>query len=111
MAIFTNLKEQPDNQKKLFSLITAIILTLVIVFVWFSFTDKPADGQDVIAEEDKLSSISPLQMIKDEFSKAMSNFNSAVSETETGSSTLSDNTVPIEIIDATTTATSTEESI
>jgi methyl-accepting chemotaxis protein len=103
MSILEKIKSRPDNQKKIFSLVTAVILTLIIVGLWFSLTSD----SDKVAEKNapsKLSSISPMQVIKDEFSKAFSNFNENMSDLKSTS------TVTEEIIsEATTTATSTEE--
>jgi len=64
-----------DNQKKIFSLALAATLTLIIVVIWYSFGDKKTNQVAGEKVESKLSSISPVQMIKDEFSKAFSEFN------------------------------------
>lgn len=91
-----------ENKKKIFSLALAAALTLVIVVIWYSFGDKKTNqvaGEEV---ESKLSSISPVQMIKDEFSKALSGFNASVADID--SSTTS---IPIEIIESTSTASTT----
>ena len=90
MGILNSIKQKTDKQKKIFSVIVAGVLTLIIVSVYFSFTGT--NNQIVEDESNKLSSVKPLQMIKDEFSKAFS------SSEEIGSST-----IPIEIIEATTT--------
>ena len=116
MSILEKVRQMPDNQKKIFSLITAAALTLVIVVVWFSAGDKTAaslDGQ----EESKLSSLSPMQVIKDEFSKAFAGFDDKVAEIE-GTSTAaidqlmasSSDISPDQIIQATS-STSTESVI
>jgi hypothetical protein len=89
MGILNNLKQKPDNQKKIFSLVTAIILTLVIVVVWFSFTDNSVDN-NFVSEGNKLSSISPIQLIKEEFSKAFSGFKDATEAIKEISSTTPD---------------------
>lgn len=94
MGILTKVRSMPDNQKKIFSLAVAIILTLIIVVVWFSFSRVSSDEQIAEEAEAKLSSVRPWQMIKDEFSKAFSGFNQG----ETASST-SSSTVPIEVIE------------
>jgi len=73
MGILDNIKQKPDNQKRVFSLIMAIILTLIIVIIWFSFSDN-STANKLADEGNKLSSISPMQVIKEEFSKAFSNF-------------------------------------
>ncbi len=101
MGILNIIRQKPDNQKKIFSLITAIILTLVIVIVWFSFSNKPFDSETAVGES-KLSSLSPLQVIKEEFSKAFANFNNQAPDIM---STTSTSTVEIEIVES---ATSTE---
>ncbi len=103
MGILNYIRQKPDNQKKVISLVSAVVLTLVITAVWFSFTKN----EDVATgdEPSKLSAISPIQVIKDEFSKAFSGFNNVISSTtEEGTST-----IPIEVIEeATSTGTSTE---
>ena len=99
MGILTKMKQRPDSEKKLFSLVLAGVITLVIVMGYFSFSNSDPKVED---ESGKLSSVSPIQMIKDEFSKAFSGF---------GESSTTPN-VPIEIIDtggesvSTTTSTS-----
>lgn len=79
MGILSNLRQKPDNQKNFFSLVTAVILTLVIVIVWASFT-KQSFSTEMSIDSGKLSSISPIQMIKDEFSKAVSGLNDNLAE-------------------------------
>ena len=97
-----------DNQKKIFSLALAAVITLVIVVIWYSLGDKK---NNQIAEETeiKLSSVSPMQVIKDEFSKAFAGFNEKVTDmastidTESTSTIITDGQViPIEIFEATT---------
>ena len=73
MSILEKIKRRPENEKRVFSLVAAIILTLIIVFVWFSFGARD-EVSEVAVKETKLSSISPIQVIKDEFSKAFSGF-------------------------------------
>ena len=110
MGILNIIREMPDNKKKVLSLVTAAVITFVIVTVWISLTktdDKLAEDQG-----NKLSSVSPWGMIKEEFSKAFSDFNE-LTESTSSTSTLdiiSSSTVPVEIIEATSTATSTEMS-
>jgi hypothetical protein len=91
MGILNKIRQKSDNEKKIFSLISAVTLTLIVVVVWSSFTSSSARDNE-IDSKDKLSSISPMQVIKDEFSKVFSTFNS---NTEASSST---STIPIEII-------------
>ena len=104
MGILNSIRNQPDNQKKIVSLVLAVILTAIIVSVWFTYSDK---GENKIASEEpnKLSSVSPFQMIKEEFSKAFSGFKEMTSSTT--EEIISTSTVQIEIIEATSTATST----
>lgn len=87
MGILAKIRQKSDQQKKVFSLVTALILTAVIVVVWFSFNNVSFNGQ-MPDGSDKLSSVSPIQMIKDEFSKAFSNFNNNVSDLEASSTTI-----------------------
>jgi hypothetical protein len=110
MSILTKIRQKPDNQKRIFSFVGAGILTIIIFVVWLSFSRVSIETE--ITDEDKLSSISPMQVIKDEFSKALSNFKDMTSSTTINSS------VPVEIIElststststATTTASSTNE--
>ncbi len=112
MGILNNIRQKSDNQKKILALALALILTFFIVGLWFSFSNKTADNQVAEQKENKLSSLSPLQVIKDEFSKAFSNFKETTGEIST---TTSSSIIPIEIIETQSTsseqATSTEESI
>lgn len=118
MGILNKIRQRPDNQKKLFSLVMAIILTLIIVVVWYSFTSNSGSKQ-IAGEEtpNTLSSLSPLQVIKDEFSKAFSGISDKLSGTgSSGSSTVSieivsDNLVSTSTADIGTTSTSTEQII
>ena len=92
MGILTNIKQKTDSQKKVISLVVALVLTLVIVVVWFSFSSISVDTELPGESAGKLSSISPWQTIKDEFSSAFSK--------------ASTSTLPIEIInESTSTAT------
>ncbi len=105
-----------EGQKKIFSLVGAAVLTLIIVGIWFSFGNN-SDDQVVAGEENKLSSVSPMQVSKAEFSKAFSSFNNDLPDLEsTSTDIISSSTlitdgqaIPIEIIEATSTASSSEE--
>ena len=105
MGILNKIRQISDSEKKIFSLISAVVLTLIIVVVWSSFAGSSASDNEVDTQ-DKLSSISPMQVIKDEFSKV---FSSLDSDNQASSST---STIPIEIINEETgsssLATSTE---
>ena len=70
MTILNNIKKRPDNQKKFFSLVLALVLTFFIVGFWYSFTSDSSVNKKTGESENKLSSVSPWQIIKDEFSKA-----------------------------------------
>ena len=116
MGILTQIRRQPDNQKKFFSLITAFILTLVIVGFWLSFNYNSSTDQTADVSQDKLSSLSPLQVIKDEFSKAFAGFDGNASDT--ANSLLPVEVVPVDTssstdstITATSTATTTNQSL
>lgn len=108
MGILAKIREMPDNKKKVFSLVTAAAITFVIVTVWISLTKT-----DTLAESkvNKLSSVSPWGMIKEEFSKAFSGFKEATENISTSTPLRSEATggqaIPIEIIEATSSATST----
>ena len=103
MSVLGKIRQMPDNQKKILSLAVAAALTILIVLTFFSIGDKTSADQSVI-EDDTLSSISPIQLIKDEVSKAFSNFNEAKDGlkstiTESTSTLISDGqAVPVEII-------------
>ncbi len=88
-----------ENQKKIFSLATAAILTLIIVVIWSSSPAGSASGQVTVEKTDKLSSLSPIQVIKDEFSKAFSSFNDKTAALQ-GTTTQGTSTIPIEILEA-----------
>jgi len=77
MSILTSIKQRPDNQKKFFSVVLALIITFIIVGVWFSFSGNSIDSSIASEEPSKLSSISPLQVIKDEFSQTFSSLKEA----------------------------------
>jgi len=123
MGILEKIKQKPEKQKKFISLTTAIILTLIIVVIWLSY-GRATNSQAGVEKVDKLSSISPWQMIKEEFSKAFNGYDEALNEimatTSTSteefinasSSTTTITSVPIEIInEASTTSTSTENGL
>ena len=98
MSILTKIRQRPDNQKKIFSLVVAGILTLVIIFVWLSFTNSAVNTQT--DNSDKLSSVSPTQAIKDEFSNALSSLKQDTSQVSSSTGT---DTIPIEVVESTTT--------
>src|SRR3990172_1406233 len=85
MGILNSIRQKPDSQKRVISLVLALILTFFIVGFWYSFTGSSSDNKG------KLSSVSPWQMIKGEFSRVFYNVD-GVSGTE-GTST-----VPVEVI-------------
>ncbi len=70
MGILNYIKQKPDHQKKIISLVFALVLTFFIVGLWFSFDQNTSDADQVNNEPKKLSSFSPLQVIKDQFAKA-----------------------------------------
>jgi len=100
MEILTKIREMPDNKKKIISLVVAIVLTFFVVGLWYSLTSDSVDNVAIEEKVNRLSSISPWQMIKDEFSRAFSGFDNKSDE-------ISTTTVPVEIIEVTNTATST----
>lgn len=78
MDELTRIRQRSNNQKNLLSLFIALILTLVIVFVWYSFSNNT--NQPVREETpNTLSSLSPLQVIKDEFSQAFASIGDKIS--------------------------------
>jgi hypothetical protein len=107
MGILNKIRQKPDNQKKIFSLVSALVLTFIIIVVWISFNKDFSASKVVEKEPSKLSSISPIQMIKEEFSKAFSDFNAKVSDLEIDSLMASSSLISEEIMEATSTATST----
>lgn len=100
MVVLTKIRQMPDNQKKIFSVAASAVVTLIIVVVWSSFGTSSANSQVAGEKVNKLSSVSPVQMIKEEFSKAFSSFNKNMPNEES-SSTKIINTVPVEILSAT----------
>jgi hypothetical protein len=76
MSILIKIRQRPDNEKKIISLVSAGVITLIILIVWISFSGFKEDlNTEQVAMEDKtLSSISPVEVIKEEFGKAISNF-------------------------------------
>lgn len=113
MGILAKIKSRPENEKSVFSLVSAVILTLVIVFVWISFGEEE-QPKEVAVKETKLSSISPIQVIKDEFSKAFSGFNDDASQvlgttTEGDVVVLSESTTTASTSASTETATNTKK--
>jgi hypothetical protein len=94
MGILTKIRQRPDNEKRIFSFVTAGVLTIIIFVVWLSFSNSASNTQT--ENPDKLSSISPLQVIKDEFSKA---FSSSKESTTTHSTSSGQATSTVEIIE------------
>jgi biopolymer transport protein ExbD len=77
MNFFKNIKgNKTDNQKNIISLVLAVLLTLIIVFVWSPFKNNRSKevSIDSETEESRLSSISPIAVIKEEFSRMWSVF-------------------------------------
>lgn len=68
MGLLNMIRQRPDNQKSTFSVIMALVLTFFVVALWYSFSRNSSSDQ-AVQDDNKLSSISPLQVIKDEFSK------------------------------------------
>ncbi len=87
MGILTKIRQGTDGQKRFFSLAIAIILTIIIVIGWFSLTKDPATNEQAKEEQNKLSSFSPLEIIKDEFSRVFTDFGEKIGELESGSTT------------------------
>jgi hypothetical protein len=106
MGILSKIREKSESQKKIISLVTAIILTLIIVVVWFSFGSNSSGDVD---SKNKLSSLSPFQTIKDEFKSIFSNsqekMSALLSSSTDGTST--DN-ILVEELSSSTTAISTD---
>ena len=109
MGILTIIRQRPKNQKKVFSFVTAIVLTFFIVGIWFSFS-KNSDEKLAGEKKDTLSSISPIQMIKDEFSKAFSNLSEETSDLES-SSTVQVEVIQDDLLVSTSSATTTASEI
>ena len=100
MGILTKVRAMPDNKKKIISLATATAITLVIIVIWFSFNTSSANTKEGREEVNKLSSVSPMQVIKDEFSKAFASYNSMKSDLNIIPAS---STIPIEVVTASTT--------
>ena len=107
MGILTKIRQRPDQQKRVIALVSAAVLTLVVVVVWFSFTARLSRDEADLNAENKLSSLSPMQVIKDVFTGIFSDFKDQTStmatstEQATSSNNLSSSTV--EVIEATST--------
>ena len=111
MGILNKIRQKSDNQKKIFSLVSAFVFTFIIVAVWFSFNNDSSASEIVEQEQSKLSSISPVQMIKEEFSKIFSDFNTQITDLDLEMDSIaSSSPVSEEIIEATSTASTTEDS-
>jgi len=82
MGFLNIIRQKSDSQKSLFSIVTALVLTFFVVALWFSFSNNSSDDQ---VNNDKLSSISPMQVIKEEFSKMFSVFDSNISDSASSS--------------------------
>lgn len=93
MGILNSIRQGPDNKKKIFSFVMALIFTFFIVGLWFSFSNNSVSDK-ASGVQDKLSSVSPWQVIKDDFSKAFSGLNGEMFDTTEESST----TVQVEIV-------------
>ena len=116
MSILEKIRQMPDNQKKIFSLATATVLTLVVIVLWSSTTGS-ANSQMAEKKTDKLSSISPMQVIKDQFSKAFADVHTSINSLQDNSNNASSTqvveeqtastTVPIIINEAATSTAST----
>ncbi len=103
MSVLEKIRQMPNNQKKVLSFAIATALTLLIVVTFFSTADKTTANQ-VEKEDSKLSSIKPMQLIKDEFSKAFSNFGEvkdgleSITIQSTSTTVVSEQSVPVEIV-------------
>ena len=84
-----------ENKKKIFSLVSAAVLTLIIVGVWFHFSKNSNSDQVAGEQESKLSETSPIQVIKDQFSQAFASFKSQTVSTSSTST--------VEVVEATST--------
>jgi hypothetical protein len=110
MSIFTKIiSGRSDGQKNIFSLFVALVITASIITIWSPFKNTKNDNLE-IQEEKKLSSISPVQMIKEEFSKALSSFQEVNLE-EIPMDEVPVNNIPIEIIQSTSTEATTTSDI
>ena len=108
MGLLNIIKQRPNNQKSIFSIITALVLTFFIVALWFSFSNNFSDNE-AGKNNDKLSSISPWQMIKEEFSKTFSFFGAGISNSASSSPVIVE-VIPDNQTISTSTATSTKVS-
>lgn len=106
MGILTKIRQQPDNKKRIFSFTGAGILTVIIIVVWLSFSNSAVSNQ--ADSSDKLSSVSPLQAIKDEFTNALSSYKQNILKVST--TTESSSSIPIEIVDTNSTTTTNSTS-
>jgi len=79
MKFLDQIRQKPDNQKRIIAFSSSIFLTLVIVLIWFS-SNGGSDIKVSVNNDDKLSSVSPFQTIKEEFSKIFSNANEGLAK-------------------------------
>jgi len=102
MGILNKIKQKPDSQKRVISLVFSLVITIFVVGIWYSFSEKKGSTELSADEQSKLSSLSPIQVIKDEFSRMFADIKQGA---DVISSTTLDN-IPIEIFDEETASTS-----
>jgi hypothetical protein len=108
MGILTKIRQKSDRQKNFISLIGSAVLTLIIFLSWFSFSADSTKESIINKTENKLSEISPLQIIKEDISNAFSEFNSKISDLKNiSSSTDLVETINIDDTDFLSTSTAT----
>lgn len=106
MGILTKLRQKTDSQKRMYSFFSALILTIIIFIVWLSFNSGLPKNQTIAEnEETKLSSLSPWQVIQEEFSKIFNNDNNI--DLSTSTFEVASSTVISEEITATSTDSAT----
>jgi hypothetical protein len=96
MSILNKIRQRPYEQRKIISLLTAIVLTIIIVAVWFSFSSFGKNQRP--GDDSRLSSVSPFQMIREQFSEAFSDLDKGMTALEEVSSS----TILLETINSAT---------
>jgi hypothetical protein len=72
MKFLNKIKSRPSHEKNVVSLVLAGLFTFIIFSVWLGF----GSNKDIQEETNKLSSVSPIQIIKEEFGRAYTDFKS-----------------------------------
>ena len=108
MGLLQKIRSKSDKEKNIISLVSAGVITLIIIILWLGFGASKEIKKD--ESDSKLSEISPFETFKEQFSEITGSFkdnlNKAVQEIDKlGQSTST------EIIQSTTISTSTDNQV